>query len=122
MKQILLERGKWPKRDPIANKERRAQCPQFKCPPGATDCCARRILFCEPDFVNQKCLLEETIVSRGHLTIFYPKYHCELNFIEMVWGAAKYEYRMFARPENEREMEQIVRDCIKVVPLQKMRR
>lgn len=28
-----------------------AQCEGFKCVPGKTDCCCRRILFTQPDFV-----------------------------------------------------------------------
>ena len=39
--------------------------------------------------MNQKSLIQETIEARGHKVIFYPKFHCELNFIEMFWGAAK---------------------------------
>ena len=31
----------------------------------------------------------ELIESRGHKVIFYPKFHCELNFIEFFWGAVK---------------------------------
>ena len=50
---------------------------------------AVRILELQPDFVNQKSLIEETIESHGHKVIFYPKFHCELNFIELFWGAAK---------------------------------
>ncbi|OAX41153.1 hypothetical protein K503DRAFT_713249 [Rhizopogon vinicolor AM-OR11-026] len=29
------------------------------------------------------------IEAAGHLCIFLPKYHCELNFIELFWGAVK---------------------------------
>ena len=43
----------------------------------------------QPDFKNQKCALEEAILEAGHLCIFYPKFHCELNFIERYWGKAK---------------------------------
>ena len=39
------------------------------------------ILFNQPDFVPQKSELQELIEKRGHLCDFYPKYHCELNFI-----------------------------------------
>jgi len=29
------------------------------------------------------------VEEAGHLVEFYPKYHCETNFIERVWGEAK---------------------------------
>ncbi|RPA94229.1 hypothetical protein L873DRAFT_1702085, partial [Choiromyces venosus 120613-1] len=38
------------------------------------------------------------IENTGHLLTFYPVFHCEINFIEYYWGAAKqftcnhYEY------------------------------
>jgi len=44
-------------------------------------------------FRAQKCHLQEVIERRGHMCIFLPKFHCELNFIERVWGAAKRETR-----------------------------
>jgi len=71
----------------------RAECPKFKCPPDVPNCCCRRILYNEPDFVNVKSLLEEHCEKRGYLVLFLPKYHCELNFLEMVWGKSKREYR-----------------------------
>src|SRR6185312_17378378 len=41
------------------------------------------------DFLSQKSTLEEAILEAGHRCIFYPKFHCELNYIERYWGAAK---------------------------------
>ncbi|KZT20128.1 hypothetical protein NEOLEDRAFT_1076194 [Neolentinus lepideus HHB14362 ss-1] len=35
------------------NRRILAQCKNFKCPPGRKDCCCRRILYSEPDFVSQ---------------------------------------------------------------------
>ncbi|KAF8237753.1 hypothetical protein L208DRAFT_1388659 [Tricholoma matsutake] len=40
-------------------------------------------------FQEQKSLVQEVIEAAGHLCIFLPKFHCELNFIEFFWGAVK---------------------------------
>jgi hypothetical protein len=34
-------------------------------------------------------MLEELLAERGHLSIFYPKFHCELNYIENFWAVVK---------------------------------
>ena len=34
-------------------------------------------------------MLEHVIVQAGHEVIFYPKFHCELNYIEYYWAAVK---------------------------------
>lgn len=47
----------------------------------------------QDDFKNQKSALEETVTSAGHIFELYPKYHCECNWIERYWGAAKKEAR-----------------------------
>jgi transposase len=52
-------------------------------------CCARAILSSQPDFAAQKSRLEDVIEKAGHLVLFYPKFHCELNWIEHYWGETK---------------------------------
>jgi len=79
----------------------KAQCKNFKCAPGATDCCCCRILYMQPDFANVDTVLEGTCKARGFTVIFLPKFHCELNFIEQCWGYAKHIYRL--NPESSRE-------------------
>jgi hypothetical protein len=91
-------------------------------PPGRTDCCCRHILFLQPDFVSQKSQLQELVKSRGHLCDFYPKYHCELNFIEQYWGAAKLHFRMAGRAATINEMERNVIQSLDDVPLLHIRR
>ncbi len=44
----------------------------------------RAILKSHPDFQNQKTLLEEFVEGRGHICLYYPKFHCELSPIERV--------------------------------------
>ena len=43
----------------------------------------------EPDFLAQKEWLTEVVETRGHEIIFYPKFHCELNYIENIWAFVK---------------------------------
>jgi hypothetical protein len=115
METIIREHELWP--DTGLPKGLLAQCPEFKCPPNRVDCCCRCILYVQPDFVAQKSQLEELITSRGHLCDFYPKYHCELNFIEQYWGVAKSQYRVAPRAKTAREMETTVRESLDSVSL-----
>ena len=114
MEQIIRERGLWPASGLYA------QCEGFKCPPGCTDCCCRRILFSY--FVNQKSALEELITRRGHLIDFYLKYHCETNYIEMWWGAGKLNYQSLPQPSTIAEMERNTIRSLDSVPLLNIRR
>jgi hypothetical protein len=83
MKQVLIERG-------LYTPKFRMQCRAAgKCDFGSTTCCAKRILELQPDFQEQHSLVLEVIEAAGHLCIFLPKFHCELNFIEFFWGAVK---------------------------------
>ena len=52
-------------------------------------CCALRILEAQDDFANEVSLLETLIQQSGHEVIFYPKFHCELNYIEYYWAVLK---------------------------------
>lgn len=52
-------------------------------------CCLEKILSAQDDFVNQKSILEETIINNGHMMTLYPKYHCETNWIERHWAESK---------------------------------
>jgi hypothetical protein len=54
------------------------------CPFENTDCCMARLLSKQDDFRYQESLLEKKIKEHGHHCIFLPKFHCELNPIEMV--------------------------------------
>ena len=116
MEQIIRERGLWPAEGLVA------QCPNFRCPPGRTDCCCRRLLFSQQDFSNHKSQLQELIESRGHLCDFYPKYHCELNFIEQYWGAAKLRFRSMERAATIEKMAKHVVSCLDDIPLLQIRR
>ena len=79
MKQVLTEHGLW--QDSLW-----ARC-KSHCT--SDHCCAKQVLDHQPDFQEQKSLVEEVVESAGHLCIFLPKFHCELNFIEYFWGVTK---------------------------------
>lgn len=64
-------------------------------------CCARQILRLQTDFLDQQGILQETLTIRGHEVLFYPKFHCELNWIEYYWGASK----RYARENCEYTLE-----------------
>lgn len=61
----------------------KAKCSPL-CPWENDGCCMARLLSKQEDFVNQVSMLEDLITKAGHSCIFLPKFHCELNPIEMV--------------------------------------
>jgi hypothetical protein len=102
---------------------KRAECKSFKCTePHSTTCCMRRMLFNQPDFSAVKSCLEDACAANNCTVLFLPKFHCELNPIEMVWGYAKRIYRL--NPESSREdaLERNTLAALEQVPLESMRR
>src|SRR5882672_7180205 len=61
---------------------------QAKCVPvclfESQNCCMAHLLSQQDNFIDQESMLEMMIREQGHLCIFLPKFHCELNPIEMV--------------------------------------
>lgn len=53
-------------------------------------CCCYRVLSLQEDFANEKPMIQHYIESRGHVCMFLPKFHCELNPIKMLWRFMKY--------------------------------
>ena len=90
-KRVLQERGLWPvgglRHDCKSKKSKKDKSHT------SNSCCARRLLLVQPDFLAQKSRLQEEIEKRGHLCLFFPKFHCELNWIEYRWGRAKWYTR-----------------------------
>ncbi|KIJ31633.1 hypothetical protein M422DRAFT_185681, partial [Sphaerobolus stellatus SS14] len=116
MAKLLEERGLF------EEAKLQAQCPNFKCEDITAACCCHCVLFNQPDFQNQKPAIFELVESHGHVVFFYPKFHCELNFIEQCWGYAKMHYRMLPLTKNEAEMEKNVIASLDKVDINKIRR
>ncbi|KAE9399002.1 hypothetical protein BT96DRAFT_957397 [Gymnopus androsaceus JB14] len=85
LQRVLVERG-------FDVRNMRAKCSPV-CPFENNDCCMARLLSKQEDFTNQLSMLESLITDAGHYCIFLPKFHCELNPIEMYWGWVKYRFR-----------------------------
>ena len=84
-------------------------------------CCCRQILYNQDDFKEQKSLLQELYENAGHLCLYYPKFHCKLNFIEQYWGNAKFRYRETPLTTNDNEMIKNMQDCLDAIPVESIR-
>ena len=87
IKRVLKERGLWLGRGLVL------ECPttqsRLGCDPEG-GCYARQVLGAKRDFQDQKGRYQEEVERLGHRVLFYPRFHCELNFIELYWCRAKW--------------------------------
>ncbi|KAF7299489.1 hypothetical protein MIND_00899000 [Mycena indigotica] len=112
--------------NPATNKKYVVQCGgsgAFKCRTTTnTKCCLRKMMYSEPDFKNQKSILEEHCERRGYCVLFSPKFHLELNFIEQCWGYAKRIYWMYPESTSEDALRANLLQAVASVPIESMRR
>src|SRR6266566_82527 len=52
------------------------------------------VLVLQEDFQSEKPLIQSIIENAGHVCLFLPQFHCELNPIEMLWGYGKYHMQI----------------------------
>lgn len=116
MSVILQERGF------LKEAGLRRECPGFKCPLDRTDCCMRRFLYSQQDFIAVETLLETHCKKRGFDILFLPKFHPELSPIEPCWGSAKRKYRELPLSHLEAELEANVLSSLETVSLEQIRR
>ena len=64
--------------------------------PSCTTCCWSKILASKSDFKAERPLLQSIIEDAGHACLFLPKFHCELNPIELLWAYIKQGKFLFA--------------------------
>ena len=112
---VLMERGLWV--EGIKKRCVKKKGEPSTCKKGKT--CAFRILEAQPDFANEISLLETTIRNLGHECIFYPKFHCEFNFMEIFWAAVK-RYTQSRCDYSFAQLETTVRAGLDSVSLQKI--
>jgi hypothetical protein len=113
---LLAERGM------VEESKSLTQCKNFKCTDKKANCCQRRTLYNQPDFVCVKSLLETMCEAQGFRVLLIPKFHCELNFIEQCWGYAKRIYRHYPASSKEANLECNVLAALESVPLESMRK
>ena len=53
------------------------------------DYCAVAILSAQEDFRSARSRLQEIVEEAGRIFLLYPRFHCELDWIEYYWGHCK---------------------------------
>ena len=93
---------------PGAKCNPRCPDPLVYFPPELPTCCLPRILQNHKDFREQKSVLAEIIEGAGHKCVFIPKFHCELDPIEMYWGYSKARFRQVLKTSFDHAKEEVV--------------
>ncbi|PVH67649.1 hypothetical protein DL98DRAFT_639483 [Cadophora sp. DSE1049] len=81
-----------------------------------------RILANHKDFFKQKSALKKVLLARSHKCLFLPKFHCELNPIEMYWAYCKNLYRQVWKTTFDDVPRQAAFKALDSCPLNTLRR
>lgn len=88
-----------------------------------SDCCWSKILSLQSDFLHEKPLLQMVIEEAGHRCLFLPKFHCELNPIELFWSFIKTEFRTHSLScKTFKEAQALFERVRKLCPLSTIRK
>ena len=73
------------------------------------------------DFSTQITLLEELVHTKGHICLYLPKYHCEMNPMERNWCYAKKVARQYVNGSmvRLREVVPISLDAVSIEMMNK---
>lgn len=115
MEIILKERGLWPRGGLYLDCTQRASIPKEQRKHSGDNCCARRLMSQQPDFLAQKGRVQEVVEAKGHLVLFYPKFHCELNWIEYFWARVKQYTRSHCGYDIKSLREMYLQPCLGLV-------
>ena len=114
IRQVLWERGLL-KAD-MSLEGRWIAGPGNKPMRGLSTSARHRLSLC-PDFLHQKSALQLKVEAAGHLCEFLPKYHPELNPIELCWGWIKRWMRKRCKYKYESMLKNLPITMIDVLPL-----
>ncbi|RPB06967.1 hypothetical protein P167DRAFT_477251, partial [Morchella conica CCBAS932] len=106
LQKVLEERGIWPKECLYLDCTSRRTPLGEKIPHQKPSCCSRMLLSQQPDFLEQKGRVQEIVEAKGHMLLFYPRFHCELNWIEYFWARVK----LYTRTNCEYDIKSLRRN------------
>ena len=81
----------------------------------------RKVLESHHDFKYEKTRVEHLLTKHGHRVFFIPKYHCELNPIERVWGHSK-KYTRAHCNYSFRQLEDAIEPALDTVSVDLIRK
>jgi hypothetical protein len=118
IKTILIEREEWEPGMVLLCKA--CEDPLFTGPK-VYKCCSRTLLASHEDFKQSVPWLQEVAAARGHDIFFFPKFHCELNFIEMIWAYIKAHLRKICT-FSFKDLQLTLPQALKDMPLSFMKK
>mmetsp|Transcript_29755 Transcript_29755/g.28453 ORF Transcript_29755/g.28453 Transcript_29755/m.28453 type:complete len:217 (+) Transcript_29755:164-814(+) len=126
LKKLKAKEGREKKKATKAEADRVSEAARVEAGGESTvpriNCCLKCVLSREPDFLEQKEWLTTVVTAAGFTIMFFPKYHCEFNFIEMIWGWCKSHHRRTCTYNYQELKKRLPTTLLKTMPIAFVRR